>query len=73
MDVSAKKEPLDSTRVTEATWSLNKHALHTVGPLIIVSFWMRNWVSTGALRALEDPPVVQTKNWKHGWVPVDNT
>ena len=42
----------------------------TVGPLIIESHWAKKRVSTGALGALDDPPVVQTKNWKRGWVPV---
>ena len=34
---------------------------HTVGPLIIESLWTKNQVSTGALGALDDPFVVQTK------------
>ena len=34
----------------------------TVGPLIIESFWAKKRVSTGALEALDDPLVVQTKN-----------
>ena len=33
----------------------------TVGPLIIESFWAKKRVSTGALGALDDPLVVQTK------------
>ena len=47
--------------------------LNTVGPLIIESFWGENRVSTGALGALDSSLVVQTKIWKHGWLPVDNT
>ena len=35
--------------------------LGTVGPLIIESFWAEKQVSTGALEALDDPLVVQTK------------
>ena len=35
--------------------------LHTVGPLTIESLWAKKRVSTGALRALDDPLVVQTK------------
>ena len=35
--------------------------LHTVGPLIIDSIRVKKRVSTGALGALEDPRVVQTK------------
>ena len=35
--------------------------LDTVGPLIIESLWAKKRVSTGALRALDDPLVVQTK------------
>ena len=33
---------------------------YTVGPQIIESFWAEKRVSTGALGALDDPPVVQT-------------
>ena len=46
---------------------------YTVGPLIIESFWAKKRVSTGALEALDDPLVVQTKFWKSGWVPEDIT
>ena len=46
--------------------------VNTVGPLIIESLWTKNRVSTGALGALDDPFVVQTKIWKSSWVPVDN-
>ena len=35
--------------------------LITVGPLIIESFGAKKRVSTGALEALDDPIVVQTK------------
>ena len=34
---------------------------YTVGPLIIELFWARKRVSIGALRALDNPLVVQTK------------
>ena len=44
---------------------------YTVGPLIIESFWEKIPVSIGALGALDDLFVVQTKIWKSGWVPVD--
>ena len=40
------------------------------------TYWIvqgEKWVSTGALRALDDPPVVQTNIWKSDWVPVYNT
>ena len=37
-------------------------SLFTVGPLIIESFQAKKRVSTGALGALDDPLVVQTKN-----------
>ena len=40
--------------------------LNAVGPLIIESLWAKKRVSTGALRALDDPVVVQTKIWKGG-------
>ena len=46
---------------------------YTVGPLIIESFWAKKPVSTGALEALDDPLVVQTKFEKSGWVPEDIT
>ena len=49
------------------------HYSDTVGPLIIESLWTKKRVSTGALGALDDPLVVQTKIWKSCWVPVDNT
>ena len=39
----------------------NVHDQHTVGPLIIESFWAEKRVSTGALGALDDPLVVKTK------------
>ena len=32
----------------------------TVGPLIVESFWEKNRVSTGALKALDNPLVVLT-------------
>ena len=35
--------------------------LYTVGPLIIESLWAKKRVSTGALGALDDSLVVQTK------------
>ena len=35
--------------------------LLTVGPLIIESLWAKKRVSTGALKARDDPVVVQTK------------
>ena len=35
--------------------------MYTVGPLIIESFQAKKRVSTGALRALDDPLAVQTK------------
>ena len=34
---------------------------YTVGPLVIESLWAKKIVSTGALGALDDPLVVQTK------------
>ena len=37
------------------------YRLDTVGPLIIESLRAKKRVSTGALRALDDPLVVQTK------------
>ena len=45
----------------------------TVGPVIIESLWAKKQVSTGALVALDDLLVVQTKIWNSGCVPVDNT
>ena len=46
--------------------------VNTVGPLIIESLRAKKRVSTGALRALDDPLVVQTKIRKSGQVRVDN-
>ena len=51
----------------------HERTLTTVGPLIIESLWTKNRVSTGALGALDDPLVVQTKIWKSVWVCVDST
>ena len=45
----------------------------TVEPLLIESLCAENRVSTWALGALDDQLVVQTKIWKTGSVPVDNT
>ena len=39
---------------------------HIVGPLIIESLWAKKRVSAGALRALDDPLVVETKFSKSG-------
>ena len=44
-----------------ATNEMYQLILHTVGPLIIESFQAKKRVSTGALGALDDPLVVQTK------------
>ena len=44
----------------------------TVGPVNMESLGGKKRVSTGALRALDDPSEIQTKIWKSGWVPVDN-
>ena len=51
-DISAKKEA--GLRVLPCE-------LTTAGPLIIESPWVEKRVSTGALGALDDPLVVQTK------------
>ena len=40
---------------------MNQLNIIAVGPLIIESLWEKKRVSTGALRALEDALVVQTK------------
>ena len=40
----------------------------TAGPLIIRSLLAEKRVSTGALGALDDLPVVQTKIWKRSWL-----
>ena len=45
----------------------------TVGPLIIELLRVKKRVSTGALGALDDPRVVQTKISKSGQVRVDNS
>ena len=51
--------------VTQYQWYCRQHSMQsfqdTVGPLIIESPRAKKWVSTGALRALDDPLVVQTK------------
>ena len=45
------------------TWFISKagRCIFTVGPLIIESLWAKKRVSTGALGALDNPLVVQTK------------
>ena len=50
----------------QSPWSYACTFPYTVGPLIIESLWEEKRVSTGALRALDDPVVVQTKIWKGG-------
>ena len=62
-----RHQPINRPQTASAVFRI---VLHTVGPLIIESLWAKKRVSTGALRALDDQPVVQTKIWKRGWVPV---
>ena len=64
----AKRPKTHAFSLAEKLWYLDKKAVavvalvvSTVGPLIIESFWGNNRVSTGALGALDDPLVVQTK------------
>ena len=51
----------DIFRYYRVDTSLVVDKLYTVGPLIIESLWAKKRVSTGALRALDNQPVVQTK------------
>ena len=53
--------------------SMGYNIWHTVGPLCMISLWAKKRVSTGALEALNNPPVVQTKIWRNGRDSVDNT
>ena len=74
-DNSAKKEALTATlnqcwrtpsfEYLPAVQSMDS-IQDTVGPLIIESLRAKERVSTRALRALDDPLVVQTKIWKSG-------
>ena len=53
--------PSEHHKIVQGNHIFPVFALYTVGPVIIESFWAQKRVSTGALEALDEALVVQTK------------